>query len=103
MSTSRAADGSKIGRRSKLEDGDIRVIRWRVKKGDDRMEIAKEYGVSRQTIDKIYWRHTFANVPDDARDEMEEIKQEPITEKEQSAADASLQKILAFQEKLRNG
>jgi len=87
----------RVGNRSTLTDGDVRVIRWRVKKGDNRLEIAQEYGVSKQTIDKIHWGHTFAHVQDNPEDELESLElNDPIM---QNAADESAEKLMEIMKK----
>lgn len=81
----------KIGKRSNFTEGDIRVIRWRVGKGESRREIAQEYGVSKQTIDKIYWRDTFAHVRDNPEDELANM--DPISPIDLNEAEASFVRL----------
>jgi hypothetical protein len=61
---------AKIGLRSNLTEEDVRSIRFRVKRGDSRKELAAEYGLSKQSIDNIHLRVTFAHVMDDPEDEL---------------------------------
>jgi transposase-like protein len=75
--------------RTRFTNDDIRAIRWRVKNGESRRELAREYGVTKQTIEKIYWRDTFANVPDNVEDELAGLAElaeleslDPITQNE---------------------
>jgi hypothetical protein len=49
---------------SKLSEESVRTIRDRVAKGDSRAQIGQDFGITKQSVDRIYWRHTHAWVAD---------------------------------------
>jgi len=51
---------------SSLTVEDVRMIRRAGFRGESRLQIARDFGVSKQTVDRIIWRHTFDWVQDDA-------------------------------------
>ena len=76
-----------------MTEGDIRVIRWEASQGKSRQELALEYGVSKQSIDRIVRRETFAWVLDNPETELGMVaKPDAVDELE---ADASMRKIMA--------
>jgi len=75
-----------------LTPDDIRMIRRGARNKTPRAEMAKDFNVSKQTIDRILWGHTYAWVLDNPEDELEAMeKVDAITEME---ADESARKVL---------
>lgn len=86
----RKLDASKL--QTSLTEGDVRIIRWEAHKGKDRRELAQEYSVSKQTIDRIIRRDTFAWVKDNAEDELDMMA--PISSIEMNEAEVSFARLM---------
>jgi hypothetical protein len=84
----------KRDKRTALTPADVYDIRARVAAGEPRINIAQYYGISKQAVDKIHWRHTFAHLPENPADLTDAGIPVTITKKQQEEAEASLKRLL---------
>ena len=80
-----------VGKKAHLSHENVREIRFRVRAGESRVEVARYFGISKNAVDKILWKHTYASVPEGAEDFPPTL--EPLTEAEEVEAGEILEEV----------